>query len=92
MKKVETLILEREDLIERYNYVLFEEIEYSHFNISREHLIEKPLIIFIDKAGRTKILKNRFGDQGAVETDRERKMALQEISEKIQNFANSLIL
>ena len=64
MRKEETLILEREDMIERNQGKDILLIDFTDFKISVRPFQENGIILFIDDNGDTKILKNRFGDKG----------------------------
>lgn len=64
MKKEETLILGREDMIERNQGKNILLIDFTDFKISVKPFQENGIILFIDNNGDTKILKNRFGDKG----------------------------
>ena len=39
-------------------------IDFTDFKISVNKILENGIIVFIDNNGDTKILKNRFGDEG----------------------------
>ena len=64
MRKEETLILEREDMIETHQGKDILLIGFTDFKISVRPFHENGIILFIDNNGDTKILKNRFGDKG----------------------------
>jgi len=64
MRKEETLILEREDMIENNQGKDIRIIDFTDFKISVKPFQENGIILFIDNNGDTKILKNRFGDKG----------------------------
>jgi hypothetical protein len=64
MRKEETLILGREDMIETYQRKDIILIGFTDFKISVKPFQENGIILFIDDNGDTKILKNRFGDKG----------------------------
>ena len=64
MRKEETLILGREDMIEHNQGKDIRIIDFTDFEISVKPLQENGIILFIDNNGDTKILKNRFGDKG----------------------------
>lgn len=64
MRKEETLILGREDMIETHKGKNILLIDFTDFKISVRPLKENGIILFIDNNGDTKILKNRFGDKG----------------------------
>lgn len=64
MRKEETLILGREDMIENYQGKDILLIDFTDFKISVNKTLENGIILFIDDNGDTKILKNRFGDKG----------------------------
>ena len=64
MRKEETLILERDDMIETHQGKDILLIDFTDFKISVRPLQENGIILFIDNNGDTKILKNRFGDKG----------------------------
>ncbi len=65
MIKTDCLILERGDLIGSKKNIDIKEIEYTDFNF-REPFIKSSMVIFVDNdpSGKTKILKNRYGNQG----------------------------
>lgn len=58
MKKIETIIFTREDLVDKK--IDFESITRYYFDI--ETLKKSEMVLFIDDNGDTKILKNRFGN------------------------------
>ena len=64
MKKEETLILGREDMFETQQGKNILLIDFTDFKISVNKILENGIIVFIDNNGDTKILKNRFGDEG----------------------------
>lgn len=64
MRKEETLILGREDMIETQKGKDILLIDFTDFKISKRHFQANGIILFIDNNGKTKILKNRFGDKG----------------------------
>jgi hypothetical protein len=64
MRKEETLILGREDMIETKNGKDIRIIDFIDFKISIKPSQENGIILFIDDNGQTKILKNRYGDKG----------------------------
>jgi len=64
MRKEETLILGREDMIENNQGKDIRIIDFTDFEISAKPFQENGIILFIDNNGDTKILKNRFGDKG----------------------------
>ena len=64
MRKEETLILGREDMIERNQGKDILLIDFTDFKISVRPFQENGIILFIDDNGDTRILKNRFGDKG----------------------------
>ena len=64
MRKEETLVLEREDMIENHQGKDILLIGFTDFKISVRPFHENGIILFIDNNGDTKILKNRFGDKG----------------------------
>jgi hypothetical protein len=64
MRKEETLILGREDMIETENGKDIRIIDFIDFKISIKPFQENGIILFIDDNGQTKILKNRYGDKG----------------------------
>lgn len=61
MLNTTTLILFREDLLERYKSLKVKEIKFEHFKIDKEIIATTPIIIFIDSNLTTRFLKNRFG-------------------------------
>ena len=64
MRKEETLILGREDMIERNQGKDILLVDFTDFKISVRHFQENGIILFIDNNGDVKILKNKFGDKG----------------------------
>ncbi len=64
MRKEETLILKREDMIESNQGKDILLVDFTDFKISVKTFQENEIILFIDNNGYTKILKNRFGDKG----------------------------
>ena len=64
MRKEETLILGREDMIESNQGKDILLVDFTDFKISVKPFQENGIILFIDNNGDTKILKNRFGDKG----------------------------
>jgi hypothetical protein len=64
MRKEETLILGREDMIETKNGKSILLIDFTDFKISVKPFQENGIILFIDDNGQTKIIKNRYGDKG----------------------------
>ena len=64
MKKQITLILEREDMFEIKNDKNILLIDFNDFKMSVKSVYEYGIILFIDYNGQTKILKNRWGDNG----------------------------
>lgn len=63
MRKEETLILEREDMIKTRQGKDILLIGFTDFKISVRPFHENGIVLFIDNNGDTKILKNRFGDK-----------------------------
>lgn len=61
-----TLILERSDLQKQYadKHIVF--LSFEHFKKSFNLFYKESIIIFIDNDGQTKILKNRYGNQGVI--------------------------
>ena len=66
MRKEEILILSREDMSDNENSKDITLIDFTDFKISTKHFKENGIISFIDNNGQTKILKNRYGDNGHV--------------------------
>lgn len=65
MRVDEVLVLERKDLIVDYNKKVIEDITHRDFVLSTTKLtIKYNIVLFVDENGRTKIIKNRFGDEG----------------------------
>ena len=65
MRYDEVLVLERKDLIVDHNKKVIEDITHRDFELSTTKLtIKYNIVLFIDENGRTKIIKNRFGDEG----------------------------
>ena len=64
MIKEEIVILEREDMFESEKEKDILLIEFADFKISTKPYQQTAIILFIDKNGYTKILKNRYGDKG----------------------------
>lgn len=61
------LIFRREDLLRDRCDKTFDELIYYDFKSdSRETMLTMPVIMFIDDNGETKILKNRWGDEGNI--------------------------
>lgn len=60
MRKEETLILGREDMIENNQGKNICFIDVTDFKISLKLLQENGIVLFIDDDGDTLILKNRF--------------------------------
>lgn len=65
MIKTDSLILFREDLIDTKKS--FESIAYADFSvlITREFLVNS-IVLFVESNGKTKVLKNRYGNEGSV--------------------------
>lgn len=70
MKEVTVLILGREDLIERSNDIKASYIRISDFKEIAHNTMKlfakQDMIIFVDTNGETRILKNRYGDEGKI--------------------------
>lgn len=62
MKEETTLILWREDLNPRSSNKSFNDINYNDFTVSWEFCIKQPIVLFMDNDGKTKMLKNRYGN------------------------------
>ena len=57
----------REDLIRRFKDIPFEEVGYQHLKILKNNpFLKSSLVMFVDKDGNQKILKNRFGSLGVI--------------------------
>ena len=64
MRVDEALILERTDLLVESNKKVIEDITHRDFELSTIKLTSKfHVVLFVDENGRTKIIKNRFGDE-----------------------------
>ncbi len=65
MIKTDSLVLFREDLIDTKKS--FESIAYADFSvlITREFLVNS-IVLFVESNGKTKVLKNRYGNEGSV--------------------------
>ena len=59
------LILGRDDMFDSDKSKSIMLVDFSHFKVSRSDMNNISIVIFIDYNGQTKILKNRFGDNGA---------------------------
>lgn len=59
-----SVILFRSDLLEGDKDLSIDCIGYHNFKIEISMTQLSPLLIFVDDNGNTKIIKNRFGDQG----------------------------
>jgi hypothetical protein len=67
MRKIEMLLLEREDLIESLTDVDFIMIDNNSFGSDiKKQIIKHNIVMFINNHMKTKILKNRFGYRGEV--------------------------
>ena len=64
MKKEEIITLGREDMIEAEQQKDLRLIKFDDFKISNITMRLHGIILFIDKYGETRILKNRYGDLG----------------------------
>jgi len=64
MRKEETLIVGREDLIDNSKSKDILLINFTDFNSSMNPFQNNNIVLFIDDNGETKIMKNRFGDDG----------------------------
>lgn len=64
MREVKTIILKREDLNLEARNLPISKINYVHIKGSDKPIRINEIVLFIDDNGYTKILKNRFGDQG----------------------------
>jgi len=63
----EVAVLYRDDLIDWAISTEIEEISILHFKVlAREPTNRYYFVIFIDDDGRTKVIKNKLGDQGLV--------------------------
>lgn len=57
----------REDLIERFKDIPFEEVNYQHLKILKNRgFLKNNLVMFVDNDENQKILKNRFGALGVI--------------------------
>ena len=88
MIKTDTLILFQEDIHPSYNKLPFSEIDYYHFKNEKKKMIRENLIIFIDRTGKTKILKNRWGDKGTVVTLKDIDNIINELNRLRNGFQN----
>jgi len=77
MKKEMVLILGREDLIDCASDMKASHISITDFrgtvNNTMKLFAKQNMIIFVDKNGETRILKNRWGDNGKVIRKRKRR-------------------
>ena len=64
----QTIIFFNEDLREEFKYWKINHIEYVHFKTtSREVVMKASLVLYVDRDTlQTKILKNRWGNQGGI--------------------------
>jgi hypothetical protein len=62
MIKTDVIIYERIDLIVHSKNKDISEIKYCDFRISNEIFNKASIVLFVDDNGRTKILKNRYGN------------------------------
>lgn len=66
MRKEETLILDRDDLINSSRDKTIADINFMDFKISLKPAREVNIVLFMDDNGESKVLKNRYGDEGRV--------------------------
>ena len=65
MKRIDTLILGREDLSREHRYIDFEKVQCRHLIYDAYNkLVLETLVLFMDTSGNIKILKNRWGKDG----------------------------
>jgi hypothetical protein len=62
MQLIETLILEREDLFNNKINTDISILELKDFLITSNLLLKYAIVLFIDKDGQYRFLKNRFGN------------------------------
>jgi len=64
----QTIIFFNEDLLEDFKYWKINYLQYHHFKTtSREVVMKASLVLYIDRDTlQTKILKNRWGNDGVV--------------------------
>lgn len=84
MKTENVLILERDDIIESSKYKNFFDVEFNDFSLSTKPFQLNGIIFFIDDNGYTKILRNRYGDEGNVMTEK-RKKVLEDVLKMFDN-------
>ena len=66
MMNKENVLVIRGDALKKQNKTkLFEDITLFDFNLS-ESFHKASIVIFVDYLGKTKIIKNRFGDDGNI--------------------------
>jgi len=62
MQEAKTLILEREDLFNNEISTDIRVLELNHFKTSVWKTLNYDIVLFIDKDGQYRFLKNRFGN------------------------------
>ena len=62
MQEAKTLILEREDLFNNEISTDIRVLELNHFKTSVWKILNYDIVLFIDKDGQYRFLKNRFGN------------------------------
>jgi len=60
------LVLTKEDLAEQHKDKTLEEIGVTDFKYSVKQFHTEPFVIFVDNTLGTKLLKNRYGNDGIV--------------------------
>lgn len=69
---VRGMVLTRKNLYEQYKELAFDDIDWSHFKYRKNEFHPtgifkmSDLVIFVDENGKTKIMKNRWGNTGNV--------------------------
>lgn len=64
--KTNALFLFDKDLNDKFKKLDFEKIKFEHFKLSFRCICVSNLIVYVDKHGNSKILKNRYGNIGKV--------------------------
>ena len=62
----ETIILGRNDLLDKSNMLDLNKIEWVDFKNSQLETKDQAFVIFVDNDGETRIFKNRFGNSGMI--------------------------